>query len=317
MRITRRSAFRLGAGLASLAIAGCSAGEYGGPPRRLRLAAGEPGGFYIEFARLLAAQLAELEPNLSAEVVSTGGSVANLELVRDGRADLGLALADVATSAAAGVAPFPHAVPLRAIGRVYENYMQLVVPVNSPIRTVRDLAGARISLGANGSGAAVFGDRLLTATGVPARVDHRPLAEATAELATGGIDALLWSGGVPTPALRDLDAIHPVRLVDLAGELPVLQDAYGPVYEEVSVPDGGYGHSGPIATIGVSNLLVTGPDLPDDVAAAVTEVLVHAAPRLVPRQALGAQYLDRRSLIATGKVPLHPGAAQAYKDLRD
>lgn len=313
---TRRVALRLGAGLAAAAVAGCSAGLYGGPPRRLRLAAGERGGFYLEFAQLLATQLATVEPDLSAEVVSTGGSVANLELVRDGRADLGLALADVATSAAAGAEPFERAVPLRAVGRVYENYMQLVVPVDSPIRTVRDLSGARISLGANGSGAAVFGDRLLAATSLTARVDHRPLTVATADLATGGIDALLWSGGVPTPALRDLDVIRPVRLVDLAAELPVLQNVYGPVYEAVTVPDGGYSHPGPITTIGVSNLLVTSPELPDDIAGAVATVLVRAAPLLVPRQALGTQYLDRRSLVTTGQVPVHPGAARAYRDLR-
>lgn len=312
MTVTRRAVL----GLVAAVLAGCSAGEYGGPRRRLRLAAGEQGGFYIEFARLLADQLATAEPDLPAEVLSTGGSVANLELVRNGRADLGLALADAATSAATGAAPFERAVPLRAIGRVYENYMQLVVPVDSSIRTVADLSGARISLGADGSGAAVFGDRLLTATGVTAEVDHRPLTVATAGLAAGGIDALLWSGGVPTPALRDLDVIRPLRLLDLAAELPVLQEAYGPVYEAVAVPDGGYGHPGPITTIGVSNLLVTAPELPDDVAAAVATVLVEAAPRLVPRQALGTQYLDRRSLVTTGEIPVHPGAARAYRDLR-
>lgn len=311
---TRRSVLRLG--LVAFAAAGCTTGVYSGPTRRLRLAAGEMGGFYLEFARLLAAQLAEEEPNLTAEVRTTGGSVDNLAQVRDGAADLGLTLADVAASAVAGTPPFDRAHPFRAIGRVYENYMQLVVPVDSPIQTVRDLDGARISLGAEGSGAAVFGDRLLTETGVRAAVDHRPLAVATAELAAGQIDALLWSGGVPTPALRELDAIRQVRLVALATELPALRAKYGDAYEEVTVPDGGYGHPGAVATIGVPNLLVSGPDLPDDVAAAVARVLVSRAPHLVPRQALGTQYLDQRSLIATGDVPMHPGAAGAYRDLR-
>ncbi|TDV43142.1 hypothetical protein CLV71_11676 [Actinophytocola oryzae] len=314
--ITRRATLRLGLGLTAAAVTGCATGEYGGPPRGVRIAAGEPGGFYIEFARLLARQLTAAEPALGVEVVATGGSVANLDLVETGRADLGLTLADVATSANAGSAPFHRAVPLRAIGRVYENYAQLVVPVDGPVRTVRDLADAHVSLGANGSGAAVFGDRLLAATGVAVRADHHPLTVATAELATGAIDALLWSGGVPTPALRDLDAIRPVRLLDLAAELPLLQAAHGPVYEEVTVPDGGYGHPGAIATIGVPNLLVTTPDLPADIAAAVATVLVRGAPHLVPGQALGTQYLDQRSLVVTGDVPLHPGAATAYQDLR-
>lgn len=312
-RPPRRSFLRL---CIVLAATGCSAGEYDGPPRTLRIAAGEPGGFYNEFAQLLAAELDQAESDLAAEVVATTGSVANLDLVRDRSADLGLTLADVASSAAEGESPFPAKLPLRAIGRVYENYMQLVVAADSPIRSVADLAGRRISLGANGSGAAVFGDRLLRASGVSARASHHPLAEAVDALAAGRIDALLWSGGVPTPALAALDEHRPIRLVAMTGQLAALQSAHGPVYERVLVPDGGYGHPGTVATIGVPNLLVTDPTLPDDVAAAIARLLVRRAPRLVPPQALGTQYLDQRSLIATGRVPMHPGAAAAYRDLR-
>ncbi len=279
------------------ALAGCTTEN----DRAIRIAAGEPGGFYVEFARLLAARLES-----GGEVLETGGSVRNLELVRAGRAELGLALADVAADTR-----------LRAIGRVYENYMQLVVPAESPVRTVADLAGARISLGARGSGAAVFGDRLLTVSGVAAVIDHRPLTEAITELAAGRLDALLWSGGVPTPALADLDARRPIRLVDLSDQLGALREAHGPVYQRVPVPDGGYGHPGQVGTIGVANLLVADAALPAEVAASVARTLVHEAPRLVPPSALGTQYLDLRSLITTGDLPLHPGAATAYRTLRD
>ncbi len=277
------------------------------PQQTLRIAAGEPGGFYKEFAELLAAET-------TATVLSTTGSVENLTLVRTGEADLALTLADTASAAYAGRTPFTATVPLRALGRVYENYMQLVVPADSPVRSVTDLAGTRISLGAEGSGAALFGDRLLAASGITADVDHHPLAGAVAELAAGRVDAILWSGGVPTPALADLNRRRPIRLVDLTDQLPVLQAEYGAVYEHVAVPDGGYGH--PVDTIGVPNLLVSHRDLPEDTAAAVVRVLVTRASRLVPPQALGTQYLDQRSLIATAPVPMHPGAAAAYRELR-
>ncbi len=277
------------------------------PQQTLRIAAGEPGGFYKEFAELLAAET-------TATVLSTTGSVENLTLVRTGKADLALTLADAASAAYAGRTPFTTTLPLRALGRVYENYMQLVVPADSPVRSVTDLAGTRVSLGAEGSGAALFGDRLLAASGITADVDHHPLADAVAELAAGRVDAILWSGGVPTPALADLNRRRPIRLVDLTDQLPVLQAEYGAVYEHVAVPDGGYGH--PVDTIGVPNLLVSHRDLPEDTAAAVVRVLVTRASRLVPPQALGTQYLDQRSLIATAPVPMHPGAAAAYRELR-
>lgn len=89
------------------------------------------------------------------------------------------------------------------------------------------------------------------------------------------------------------------------------------MYQRVPVPDGGYGHPGQVATIGVANLLVADPALPAEVAASVAGTLVDDAPRLVPPSALGTQYLDLRSLITTGDLPLHPGAATAYRALRD
>lgn len=294
----RRRAFL---GLALLA-AGCTTGDR----RGLRIAAGEPGGFYVEFAQLLAKAVGATEPELTAEVLTTAGSVANLELVRRGRAELGLALTTVATG--------PE---LRAIGRVYENYMQLVVPADSPVHSVAELRDRRISLGAKGSGAAVFGERLLHSADVGAIVTHHPLRQAAEELAAGRIDALLWSGGVPTPELAKLDRQRPVRLVDITDQLTALND---PVYQRVVVPHGGYGDpdrdTDPVETIGVPNLLVTHRALPDEVAAAVVRVLVREAPRLVPSQALGTQYLDQRSLITTHGVRMHPGAAAAYRDLR-
>jgi TRAP transporter TAXI family solute receptor len=294
-------------------LAGCATGEYDGPTKNVRIAAGESGGFYVEFASLLARRL---DPELNGRVLVTGGSRTNLELVSGGDAELGLALADIAESAANGVSPFTAPMELRAIGRVYENYMQLVVAADSPLRTVRDLVGARVALGAYGSGAAPFGDRLLAASGVAMQVDHRSLKQTTAALADGTLDALLWSGGVPTPKIEELARLRPIRLLDLTGALPALHTAHGPVYRRVVVPAGTYGMPQAVATIGVSNLLVCAAGLAGDVAAAVTRVLVRQAPRLVPPSALGTQYLDLRSLVTTEPIPLHPGAATAYRDLR-
>lgn len=85
--------------------------------------------------------------------------------------------------------------------------------------------------------------------------------------------------------------------------------------EAVTVPAGAYRGAPEVATIGVANLLLCRPDLPAPVAAALTRVLVRRATRLVPTAALGTQFLDVRSLISTGVVPLHPGAVAAYREL--
>jgi TRAP transporter TAXI family solute receptor len=310
MTVTRRSV--LLAGLA--ALTGCGTG-YSGPQRPLRIAAGEEGGFYLAFARLLAERITQDEPRLDCTALATEASQANLELLRTGGADLALVLADTAQTAVAGDRPFATRLPLNAIGRVYENYMQLVVRQDGQIRGIPDLAGRPVSLGATGSGAALFGDRLIAAAGVQPRVEHRTLAEAVTALAERRIEALLWSGGVPTPALAELDSKVGILLLPLDGVTPKLRSSHGPVYESVVVPPGAYQHVRDVRTIGVANLLVCSPSLPGDIAAAVVSVLVRRAAELVPQQALGTQFLDARTLIGTGRVPLHPGAAARYRDL--
>jgi uncharacterized protein len=310
MTVTRRSV--LLAGLA--ALTGCSTG-YSGPERKLKIAAGEEGGFYLAFAKLLAERINQDEPRLECTAMVTEASQANLELIRTGSADLALVLADTAQTAVAGDTPFATPLALNAVGRVYENYMQLVVRQDGQIRGIPDLAGRAVSFGATGSGAALFGDRLIAAAGVQPRVEHLTLGEAVTALTARRIEALLWSGGVPTPALAELDSKVGILLLPLDTVTPKLRSAYGPVYESVVVPSGAYQHVRDVRTIGVANLLVCSPSLPADIAAAVVSVLVRRATELVPQQALGTQFLDARTLIGTGGVALHPGAAARYRDL--
>lgn len=286
--------------LLGLLAAGCTGG---GPSGELLIAAGERGGLYFDFATLLAGQLA----GLRARALETEGSRANLDLLGAGGANVALVLADSALVA-------DPALELRALGRVYENYLQLVVRADDPARRAADLAGRTVSLGAAGSGAALSGARMLDVLGLrdSVRVEHHRLIRAAQALAEGRIDALLWSGGVPTP---ELDRLSGIRLLPLAELVPGLRAAHGSVYEQVPVPVGVYGADREVPTIGVANLLVCRASLPDDVAATITRTLVSRAAALVPQQALGTQFLDVRSLIGTAGLPLHPGAAATYRDL--
>ncbi|MBP2478267.1 TRAP transporter TAXI family solute receptor [Crossiella equi] len=307
--ITRRALL-----LSPLALAACTAADYRGPARPLTIGAGEPGGPYLAFATRLAAEITDATPNLRATPTQTQASVANLRLLGTGGLDLGLAHVDAAEAAVTGHPPFTAPLRVRALGRVFENYLQVVVPAASPVQRMSDLVGRRLSMGAPGSGAAMVADRITALLGITPGPQLR-LSEAPAALSRGEIDALVWSGGVPTPALADLDTHTPIRLLPLDDVLPPLRHAHGPVYEQVSVPAGVYRSPRAIPTIGVANLVLCPDTLPDDVARAVTRVLVARADRLVPQEALGIQFLDPRALISTAGVPLHPGAAAVYREL--
>ncbi|WP_328935926.1 MULTISPECIES: TAXI family TRAP transporter solute-binding subunit [unclassified Streptomyces] len=324
--VDRRALLHAALGVTTAAVlggvlTGDASGQRPGPSGVLRFATGEPTAFYEAFGRLLAAELTAAYPRLSCRVRTTPGSLTNIELLRDRRADLALVLTDTAR-AAQGAALFPRPVPLRAIGRLYETYLQFVVRADSAVRTVGDLAGHTVSLGAAGSGAAVLGEQILHAAdltpGTEVAVRHLPLADAADALRARSVDALLVAGGVPLPALTTLDDRVGLRFLPLAGLLPRLGGQGGQAgsgLEEVSLPQGAYRAAGGVATIGVSNLLVCRPELPRGVAEALTRLLVQRATELVPPNAAGTQFLDVRSLIGTGAVPLHPGAIAAYRAL--
>ncbi|MFF0267716.1 TAXI family TRAP transporter solute-binding subunit [Kribbella sp. NPDC004536] len=304
LRLSRRAL--LAAGAASL-VGGCSSDR----PLvdRLVVAGGERGGFYLEFAQLLATQLTAAKVARAVEVRSTEGSLQNLELVRLRQADLAICLADAAAQSREVV----------ALGRVYENYLQCVVRAAEPVRQLPDLVGKRVSSGPPGAGAALTTNRLLVAAGMLAErapvIANLHLSDATDALATGQIDAMFWSGGVPTRRLSDLSAQVPIRLLPLDHWLSKLRTAYGVVYQRAQIPAATYSGVEQINTIGVPNLLICRPEVPGAVAAKIVDVLVKRAAGLVPASAVGAHYLDPNSLIGTSPLTLHPAAATRYRTL--
>ncbi|WP_439955995.1 TAXI family TRAP transporter solute-binding subunit [Nocardia yamanashiensis] len=303
--LSRRGFLRSGTAFAALAglagplgLTACSDDSAQSP---VRLAAGEVGGFYHAFAQQLSRIAAST--GLRIDVIATAGSVDNLALLSRGEADTALILADSLDD---------NPDPPPAIGRVYENYLQLAVAATGPLTTLADLRGTRVNLGASGSGATHTGEKLLLAAGLTrtdVTISHLPLRDAVTALTTDRLDALLWAGGVPTPALAD----PAIRLLDLTGLADPMRDRFGYLYDPVLIPAGTYPNSPPVHTIGVANLLIASPSLPDTTAAALTELLLTHPDSLVPAEAAGTQFLEARSLIGTGVAPLHPGAMGVYR----
>jgi TRAP transporter TAXI family solute receptor len=317
--ITRRrllslTAWTLVPGAASAALAGCR----GSDPGRLRIAAGDEGGIYVAFARLLARRLEERVDGLEVEVQITGGTGDNYRRLARGEADLGLGLADsVAAAADSGDGD-----RVLALARTYENYVQLVVAADGPVRRVSDLAGRDATLGATGSGAAVTGAVLLRAAGLTTkgprrvRVQHAGLDSSLDQLRRGGTDAVLWSGGIPTPLISELDEQFPLRMLDLGALVPRMATESGFRYIARRVPRVRYApEPGQATTVGVPNFLLARPGLAHGVARTVVEVLAEDAARLIPDFVLGLQYLTPGLMIQTSPVPLHPGAVAAYRGL--
>jgi TRAP transporter TAXI family solute receptor len=304
--LTRRT-FILGA---AALTAGCLKSDPGG---HIRLAAGDPGGLYLAFSEILAERIHLRYPGIEVEVVPTAGSVENLALLRSGGVDMGLSLADVAER---DRATGPTTTVPAAVARVYENYLQVIVPDASPAQHVSDLKGSRISIGPDGSGASATSRVLIAAAEIDGRVDllSYRLRDALARLAEHSIAALVWSGGVPTPAIAELDSVLPLRIIDISGLARRMSDLSGYPYVLRPVPTCDYVPPG-IRSIGVANLLLCRQGIPTDLVSAMVDTLATDAPHLVPPYIRGLQYLDTPSMIQTGFIPLHSGATAAYREL--
>ncbi|KRE64228.1 hypothetical protein ASG92_19420 [Arthrobacter sp. Soil736] len=305
LHISRRAML---AGLTVLA-SGIALGGCQPPVRVFSLGTAENRGFFYDFGQSLAGAVSRSDVGFTLEPRITGGSVENIADLLAGRLDLALALADVAMTEKEG---------LRAVGRVYLNYLQLAVPADSTIRALADLRGRTVSLGAS-SATARAGRLLLSAGGLSeaaVRVRPVPITGVLDALASGRVDAALIAGGVPHPEMDTSGGRGPasgIRLLDLSGELQTMQKQYGPVYQPVRLAKGLYGSAGEVGSIGIASLLLARSDLPEDVVGRIVDVLINKSSELVPAGTAGVQYLDTRSLIYTSGVQLHPGAAAAYR----
>lgn len=313
---------RLVAGVISVALLGtlaaCSPRASEWTDGEYAIAAGGSTGVYFDYGSRLADELsAGLDLRMAAG--ETAGSVDNLLRVDSGEALIGFAQGDAAADAVAGAGAFDEPLEVRALARLYDEYVQVVVRGDSDVTSVQDLAGLTVSLGAENSGVNVIAARVLDAAGVDVASVRDPqldLGESIMAMERGQIDGFFWVGGLPTPGIVKLSETTPVRLLPIEQDwVNEVNDRYSDAYRPADVPAGTYGIATSAATMAVPNYLVTAASTPDGVARDILSGLFDARLRIageVPTAAL----LDRRSAIFTGPVPLHPGAIDYYRDLR-
>ncbi|MEU2801257.1 MULTISPECIES: TAXI family TRAP transporter solute-binding subunit [unclassified Streptomyces] len=298
-------------------------GDDGAPRGPLTFSTGVPSGVYQRYGERLEDALAKDMPQVSVRLRISEGSQQNLARVATGEADFTIATADaVATYLRDGRL---GAQRLRGCVRLYDDYVQLVVPRDSNIRSASDLRGKRVGVGQEGSGVRLVADRLLKAAGldpadditpVPVGIDTMPV-----RLTQGQLDAFFWSGGLPTAAVQELSERFDVRLVPLeAGLVAKLQAATGPTrfYRSAMMPADAYpeaqqGQSVP--TVAVPNLLVTTDRTDAAMTEAFTRTVINSRDR-IGREVHAAQLVDLRTAIYTDPLDVHEGAKAYYRSVK-
>lgn len=300
---------------AALLVTGAWAcGGEGGARRFLSLGTGGTGGVYYPLGGALASRLSLADSSRQYTAEVTGGSVENVNRILAGQIDLGFVLSVTAYEAYHGGVDFPvPATDLRVVGPLYANLSHTVVPASSPVRTIADLRGKRVSVGSAGSGTEQISRQLLEVYGLTYDdIDARYLSftESSAALRDGAIDAALISVGIPAAAVLEAATTANMRLLPVEEDkLRELRQRY-PYYTAGVIPGGVYpGTDEPVPTVAMMNWLVAKADLDAEVVDILLNILGPGRVSLEQVHEMAKQ-IDLGTL-ADAPIPLHP-ATEAF-----
>jgi TRAP transporter TAXI family solute receptor len=250
---------------------------------------------------------------------TTPGSVYNIEAIQSGELELGFAQADIQRDAYRGMGTWQGraASDLRSVLSLYIEWVTIIARADANIHAFSDLAGKRINVGIHGTGMRATWNDLAAEFGreeMPAQLMELMGSEAVSALCHGDIDANLLIVGHPSPtASRQLTAC-PSNFVAVEGPIAdrVLQTH--PFFVRGSIPAQFYGMSHDISTVGTQATLVTSAAMDARVIAAIAKaILTHVSDLRALHPVLAR--LEAETMVQPQWAPLHPAAAQVYKEL--
>lgn len=288
---------------------------------RLSIATGGTGGVYYPYGGGLARVLSQHVKGMQVTAEVTGGSVDNIKLVAAGDADIGFSTIDSALDGTKGAGAYKDTGPQKvaAIALMYDSFVHIIASGKSKIVKVADMKGKRISVGSAGSSTESIADRLLEAAGLnpmkDVTRDNLSVAESTAALKDGKIDAMFWIGGLPTSAVTDLVTTGNTKVVFVpAGDLmPKLEAKYPKLYRSFTLPKAIYaGTPADVSGVGVANLMFVSADMK---AETVTKILTGIFDNLGEVQKIhpDAKSLTLKAAASPTAIPFHPAATAFYK----
>ena len=314
--VTRRSFGLLGtAAIVSMGFSMPAAAQ-----QQLSIATGGTGGVYYPMGGGLAEVINNHVAGYSATAEVTGASVENMGLIATGDADLAIGLADTVVQAYSGTGRFEgQQLPMvRGLASLYANMIQIVALESAGIRSLQDLRGKRVSIGAPGSGTEVNAGAILEANGITyddideQRLNFNETADA---LANGDIDAGFWSVGAPTSSIMNLSTTQRIVIIALSEAEIDAAMAANDTFAKTTLVGGTYnGVDADIAVLGIPNVLTVSSEMPDDLAYSLTKAMFENIADMQAVHPAANQTTVEFTLAAT-PVPLHPGAIRYFDEI--
>lgn len=253
---------------------------------------------------------------------STGGSVFNVNAIKSGELDFGLAQSDVQYNAYEGKAQFAgdaKIADLRAVFAVHPEPLTVLARRDAGVNKFADFAGKRFNVGNPGSGTLASMEQLLAAmdwtkSKFSLAAELKP-DEMGPALCDNKIDGFVYAVGHPSAAIQDPTTACNAKLIPLEGPAVEKLIKDYPYYSEAVIPGGMYaGNPDPVKTYGVRATVVTSAKVPDQIVYNLVKAVFDNFDdfkKLHPAFA----HLDPKDMLKGGlSAPLHPGAVKYYKE---
>ena len=306
------------AGAALIAGCGDSGSSSGGGKQFLNIATGGTAGTYYPLGGALAELLNQNIKGMNASAQSTGASVANVNMLKDGSVDIAFIQNDIAYYAANGKEMFKDnkVENIRGIAALYPETVQFVTTADKGIKSIADLKGKKVAVGASGSGAEANARQILGAYGLTyddIDVQYLSFGEAADALKDGNVDVGVVVAGFPTAAIQDLAANKSAALVNIDAEhADKLMKQY-PYFTKITVPKGTYpGQEEDVSTVAVKCVIVTTDKLSDDLGEQIVKAIYEHLDRMKAAHAVG-KYITKDTALEGMSIKMNAGAEKYLK----
>lgn len=281
---------------------------------------GGQSGVYYPLGVSLAQIYGKSIPNARATAQVTKASAENLNLLQAGRGEIAFTLGDALSDAWKGDADAGFTKKLdklRGISATYNNIIQIVANADSGIKTLADLKGKRLSVGAARSGTELNARAILKAAGLTyqdlSKVEYLPFGESVELIKNRQLDATLQSAGLGVASIRDLATS--VKIVVVPVPADVVAKVGDPAYQPTIIPANTYtGQTEDVATAAIPNFLVSHSGVSDELAYQMAKQLYANLDTLYAAHN-AAKAIKLENAVKGMPVPLHPGAERYYKEV--
>ncbi len=284
----------------------------------LRFVTGGESGTYYAYGSVLAQYATNGDYGVNVSALSGNGSQANVQALQDGDADIAFCQSDVLAYAYEGTNLFEEDgayTDFSVVANLYQEQVQIVT-CNADIKTVADLKGKTVSVGAAGSGVYFNALDILDVYGLTLddiEPVYQDFADSADSLKDGKIDAAFIVAGAPTTAITDLSTTKTAYLVSMDDDHVVQLLETSPYYSKNVIPADTYGLDSDVVTVSVGAVIIANDSVSEDAIYNFTKSIFDGAEDNAEAHAKYSE-LDLQNAASITSVPYHAGAAKYFAE---